>query len=1169
MRILFVNRPDALANPGGDTVQMRQTREALRTRGHEVVVSLDPAPDGAGFDIAHVFNIQNPDIQLAQVMALKRSKVPVVVSPIFWDHTEFDWAMRVIRGAFSGPKHQKQPLLEALARRDIQVNGLDCHTRLKGSDEYRQAQQAIVQEAALLLPNSNAEALNIQHSLGIASFGFRVVPNAVSPTFADADPRAFRDKYGKDPFILTAARWDDRKNLLLLLEALKDTDLPLVLIGTRPFPDYEALVRAHLRPNVTVLDALPQEELASAFAAARVHALPSWFETPGLSSLEAALAGTAVVVGNRAAELEYFGPQAHYCDPASIADIQRAIVRAWDGHPNDGDRRDALRCRIGTSYTWDKAAEETLAAYEEVRVTTKATKTRGSASVIIVTFRSASTIESCFSHLLPTLRSDDRVIVVDNASDDDTVQRIRSVGDERVRLIESKENLGFSRGVNRGLKHATGELVVLLNPDTEVTTGWLDGLATHLYRFGERVGAVGPISDHAAGKQHVAEWVPTWQSRSPEEIAAIVSLAGRGIKTMLLIGFCMVIPRAVLLEVGGLDPDLFLGNDDLDLSWRLTLSGYELTIATNVFVRHVGQASFATLAEGEAKRYERASTDALACKLEAHYGKGNVPTGKDLWGIEWFNPSWTTSGLTATRFLVPADTPWEPALRLYVDSFGPHDPVTLEIAGDDALGAEVAAWLETKGWDEDETPDIIVGPPLDPAGAVTLGREAPPESRFIAQEAPELLRQSIGYPAEPIGDVVTSIVMLTWNQIDCTQICLDSLFENTHEPFELIMVDNGSNDGTRDYLKTIARGRPNVRLIFNERNLGFAAGCNQGMAIARGEFILLLNNDTVLTEGWLTRMLRPMRQDPTIGAVGPKSNYVASRQLISPVPYEKLDGMHQFAKERAREHAGRGSYDLLAIGFALLLRTEAVKKIGSLDTGFGPGNFEDDDYCVRLLLAGYRIWVAEDVFIHHFGSVTFKGQNFQYNDLVMGNLDLFVNKWQVERGPEGSRPNVMDLLNAWVPRLKNEDIWIALPEKRDIPLVAEPFPIEGLKTANLLLWPDWESADWEPLVAAYASLFDGQTPVTLVAVTPTSAALERLSALLGAGGKGDDSPDVLVVEEAADLGQLVATTNGVALTGGALDPALAQVADLLGRPAVRTPDLETWAHQALTSKLPT
>jgi len=235
----------------------------------------------------------------------------------------------------------------------------------------------------------------------------------------------------------------------------------------------------------------------------------------------------------------------------------------------------------------------------------------------------------------------------------------------------------------------------------------------------------------------------------------------------------------------------------------------------------------------------------------------------------------------------------------------------------------------------------------------------------------------------------TSIILLTCNQLEYTRQCVESLLQHTHAPYELIFVDNGSTDGTVPYLRSL----PGARVIENRDNRGFAAGCNQGLAAAQGEFLVLLNNDTVVTEGWLEGLLRCLQTHPSVGLVGPMTNYVGGPQLERDVPYRTLEEMHRFAAEYARRNRYRYLPTSKLVGFCLLLRREVMEKIGLFDERFGLGNFEDDDYCLRAQLAGYKLLIAGDVFIHHFGHRTFQGNNIDWKAQMQINLEQFLQKW--------------------------------------------------------------------------------------------------------------------------------------------------------------------------------
>lgn len=242
-----------------------------------------------------------------------------------------------------------------------------------------------------------------------------------------------------------------------------------------------------------------------------------------------------------------------------------------------------------------------------------------------------------------------------------------------------------------------------------------------------------------------------------------------------------------------------------------------------------------------------------------------------------------------------------------------------------------------------------------------------------------------------------SIVILTYNQLDYTRKCVASVVRHTRQPYELIFVDNASSDGTLEYLRTI----PNARLIANSDNLGFAGGNNQGLAIAEGDYVVLLNNDAIVTPDWLTRLLAPFERDSRVGFAGPRSNYVAGDQLLADVAYQDLEDLDGFALQRAVAHAGHGKLTAFIVGFCLALRRTVVERIGGLDTRFGNGNYEDNDYCLRAVRAGWLGWIADDVFVHHYGHRTFIGAGIDWSASMQQNGQLFAAKWGLESSSQG------------------------------------------------------------------------------------------------------------------------------------------------------------------------
>lgn len=250
---------------------------------------------------------------------------------------------------------------------------------------------------------------------------------------------------------------------------------------------------------------------------------------------------------------------------------------------------------------------------------------------------------------------------------------------------------------------------------------------------------------------------------------------------------------------------------------------------------------------------------------------------------------------------------------------------------------------------------------------------------------------------------LTSIIILCHNQLGFTVQCIKSIFRHTPEEIELIFVDNGSTDATPDYLASLAAAHSNVKVITNKKNLGFAAGVNQGIMAASGDYILLLNNDVIVTSGWLGRMLECVNLDKRIGLVGPVSNFVAGIQRVTDPEYD-VANLDEYARMHSRKYAGLTQRTVRIIGFCMLIKRQVIDKIGGFDVTFGVGNFEDDDFCLRAGLAGFRIFIARDVFIHHYGGATFKGANIDYQRLMMENARKFKVKWNIEMGPNGYDP---------------------------------------------------------------------------------------------------------------------------------------------------------------------
>jgi GT2 family glycosyltransferase len=271
--------------------------------------------------------------------------------------------------------------------------------------------------------------------------------------------------------------------------------------------------------------------------------------------------------------------------------------------------------------------------------------------------------------------------------------------------------------------------------------------------------------------------------------------------------------------------------------------------------------------------------------------------------------------------------------------------------------------------------------------AAKLAPAGPDES-----SAPAAPPQGDGFtwlPAHPRLTPDLTLVIPVHNGLALTQQCVETIRRYTTIPYRILLVDNGSTDGTAEWADA-----DNVECLSLGANRGFAAGCNAGVRATLGRYAVILNNDTVLSPGWAEGLLKHLEADPTVGLVGPSTNYAASCQQIE-AGYSGLDQYLQFAKRVAREHAGEGMEVDRLVGVCLLARRRLFEEVGLFDERFGLGNYEDDDFCLRVRLAGYRLLWAKDVFIHHVGSQTFAALPTSYQGLLERNRTLLREKWDL------------------------------------------------------------------------------------------------------------------------------------------------------------------------------
>ncbi|GAB4382666.1 MAG: glycosyltransferase [Salibacteraceae bacterium] len=347
----MINRSSWRTDWGGDSTQMEQTAIELQKLGVEVdLFASTDSFDPGNYELLHLFNMTRPAdflhlaahrfvlstiyVNYSEADRHNRTGLAAVVSRMFGPDT-IEYAKTLARWALKG----EQPPAKAYF--------------LKG---HRQAVRTLIDAALLWLPNSDSEYRRVAGDYGI-EHPYIAVPNGTKSELFLVEQPPWEDRLG----VICIGRIEPRKNQLALIKALTDTDVPLHIVGHPGVNHgwyYEACQEA-AGANVTFHGHMHWgDRMVELISKCRVHCLPSWFETTGLVSLEAATLGCNIVVTDKGDTVDYFRKDAWYCDPGDTNSIKQAVLEA-----HRSAQSTTLRDRIRNEYTWKRAAEKTLEGY--------------------------------------------------------------------------------------------------------------------------------------------------------------------------------------------------------------------------------------------------------------------------------------------------------------------------------------------------------------------------------------------------------------------------------------------------------------------------------------------------------------------------------------------------------------------------------------------------------------------------------------------------------------------------------------------------------------------------------------------------------------------------------------------------------------------------------------
>ena len=369
IKVLIQSRDNFFTMPGGDTVQILKTKENLEKLGIHVEISLELEPDLTDYDLVHLTNITRIHETFIQAKNAIRQNKKIALSTIFWPMTDFEkrgqkGLRKIISKLLSIDNIERLKVLLRLLKGNTKWNSASKALLTTG---YTKMQRFVIDNTNIFLPNAYLEMAKLNDTFGLNKDNFIVVPNAIDDEVArkylslpnNPDFEKFRDA------VICVGRIETRKNQLALIKALEDTDYKVVLVGqvSDNFKSYFEEIRKYLDKNdrYTYIEKLDNERLYDLFKVCRVSALPSWLDTPGLVSIEAAVMGCNLAVSSIGTTTEYFEDEAFYCLPDDLSSIKEAVDNAFNKEKNN-----KLQNKIFAEYTWKKAAEKTLEAYQQI-----------------------------------------------------------------------------------------------------------------------------------------------------------------------------------------------------------------------------------------------------------------------------------------------------------------------------------------------------------------------------------------------------------------------------------------------------------------------------------------------------------------------------------------------------------------------------------------------------------------------------------------------------------------------------------------------------------------------------------------------------------------------------------------------------------------------------------
>ncbi|MCK4463565.1 MAG: glycosyltransferase [Candidatus Omnitrophica bacterium] len=632
--------------------------------------------------------------------------------------------------------------------------------------------------------------------------------------------------------------------------------------------------------------------------------------------------------------------------------------------------------------------------------------------IVIPIWNQLEFTKSCIDHILKNTRYPYRLMLVDNGSDIETknyLETLKQTQKTEINLIRNGENLGFVRAVNQGLKDSIAPYVCILNNDTLPGVGWL----TELVEFAEKHPDTGLLNPLCNG--HIG------QNLSVNEYARMVSSSNKGkyMEMNQCQGFSMLIKREIIDKIGYLDERFGIGGfDDTDYSMRVHRAGYKSVCVYSSYVYHREHVSFNKM--GERKKIQSNSEKAYFRKWPRHlrilviFSISEKVTDERI-------ANFLKSALFLARqwcwvnlLVFGAKTAKKRINNVKENiSFPLHQNIKFNYLNNKIKILEISARILERafGTKRRKRYDAAIYSEAKLTFLLKIlckiqgckvflddfSRYCHPEPFDFAQGK---LREGSNSDSSsfltslmsrtPQNDnsnmnLKCDIILPVCDQYKFTKKCIESIIKNTDTPYRLIIINNGKNPDTKRFLENLKNNKEvELTVVNNDHNIGWVKALNRGMEISTAPYICFQNDDTIVTRGWLKKMINILKLQENFGMINP--TWEGRPKNLS------IDRYNSILERKAKKRFIETDW---CRGFSAVFKRAVIEKIGKVDEAYGLAYFDDVDYSVTAIEAGFLALRALDTYVYHHRNITFfevlKGR--KWNELHEKNKCIYYKKW--------------------------------------------------------------------------------------------------------------------------------------------------------------------------------